>query len=57
MATESIFHNFTITDPEAVKRFVEAMEKAIKTQSRKHKHNSSVVTSPDKIREFFDKKD
>ncbi len=55
MATESIFHNFTIERPEEVKRFVEALEKAANIRSKKPHCKGMLVTDPEKIRAFFAK--
>lgn len=56
MATESIFHNFTITDPKAIKRFIKALEVSVNRRPKQGKRKSTLVTSPIQIREFFDKK-
>ncbi|MBR6058209.1 MAG: hypothetical protein K5787_08560 [Lentisphaeria bacterium] len=57
MATESIFHNFTIERPEEIKLFAEALEKAANTRSKKPHCKSTLVTDPVKIRDFFAKKE
>ena len=56
MATESIFHNFSITSPEEARQFAEALEKAAKKRSKKQKDKSKLVTVPAEIRKCFAKR-
>ncbi len=53
MATESIFHNFSISNPEEARRFAEALEMAAKKRSPKRKGKSQLVTDPAEIKKFF----
>ena len=55
MATESIFHNFTFSKPEEVRRFAKALEHASKKSMPQVTPRSSLITEPSKIKEFFQK--
>ena len=56
MATESIFHNFSISNPEEARRFAEALEIAAKNRLKKRKGKSQLVTDPAEIKKFFAQK-
>ena len=56
MATESIFHNFTITSPKEARQFAEALEKAAKKRPKSHNGKSKLVTDPAEIRKCFAKR-
>ena len=56
MATESIFHNFSISNPEEARRFADALEMAAKKRPKKRKGKSHLVTDPAEIKKFFAQK-
>ena len=53
MATESIFHNFAVTDPEAVKKILEALDWFEKQPQPKKPRKSHIVTDPQKIKKIL----
>lgn len=53
MATESIFHNFAVTDPEAVKKILEALDWFEKQKPEKKQRKSNIVTDPPKIKNLL----
>lgn len=51
MATSSIFHNFTITDPAAAERFLDALDKAAAQPPWKPQTDvARLVQDPEEIR-------
>lgn len=58
MATSSITHNFVISDPAAIERFVQAIDESEKEKAarqEKHSHNWKLLTDPQEIRELTER--
>ena len=53
MATESIFHNFTVEDPKAVKKVLEALDWFEKQPQKRSNPKYCPVTDPRKIKKLI----
>lgn len=56
MATSSITHNFVISNPESVKRFVAALDEADRDRTPKQTLPGRVLTDPQEIAAFMAKR-
>ena len=59
LATSSITHNFVISDPAAIERFVQAIEESERekaTRQEKRSHNWKLLTDEQEILELMAKK-
>lgn len=56
MATSSITHNFVISNPESVQRFISAIEEAEKDRSPKRPLPGRELTDPKEILAFMEKR-
>ena len=53
MATESIFHNFSVDDPKAVKKILEALDWFEKQPKKRCNPRYRPVTDPRKIKKLI----
>lgn len=57
MPTESLFHNFVISDPAAAERFIDALEASERDrQGHQIEYKDVQLTDPDKIRQLMQKR-
>lgn len=56
MATSSITHNFVISNPESVQRFISAIEESEKDRSPKRPLPGRELTDPEEILAFMKKR-
>ena len=56
MATSSITHNFVISDPEAVERFVAAIDESYRDRTPKQKLPGRQLTDPQEILDFMERR-
>ncbi|MCD8068630.1 MAG: hypothetical protein LUE87_07055 [Lachnospiraceae bacterium] len=60
MATSSITHSFVVSDPEAVERFVNAIEESAKDKDRypfRSLDKAIFLTDPEEITAFMEKRE
>ena len=56
MATSSITHNFVISDPESVKRFIKALDEADRDRTPVPDPPGCELTDPEEIAAFMKRK-
>lgn len=56
MATSSITHNFVISGPESVKRFIKALDEADRDRTPVPDPPGRLLTDPDEIAAFMEKR-